>query len=374
MVLFKLIKMTDINNSPSNIENDKKAKLEKLIELFYSDQGDAKYLQTVSDEEIKEFTDFLLAATIYYKKIEKWEVVPAEERELYGNFIENNNRINNQNNRLTFNIGMQVEKLRNIKDIAYHKYLWMTRWKMPGYVYKFDRQKDINVFNDQKRKTLIWKSEIKMGYIYINSGLDRSLNMEDDSSNRNAFYKNIDSYNWFSYYIGQAKSSIKIFLDNKNTRHIKDIKELLLEFRYMLEVADATHNVTNKKILSDMIAFCESAVSTMQNNEFEIREQKRKEEIETEAVIKYCEKNNIRLDDIIAMKQYIDKINKENEEKAKSLTEITTKMEEDEKNNKKIINEYEKFLKDIIAQSKETTFGGNYKIPKEFVDKIKIHE
>ena len=72
----------------------------------------------------------------------------------------------------------------------------------------------------------------------------------------------------------------------------------------MFEVADATHNTLNKKMLSEMIEFCESAVNTMQNDAFEKREEQRKNEIEINAVVEYCTRNNLKLDDIMAQAEH----------------------------------------------------------------------
>ena len=139
----------------------------------------------------------------------------------------------------------------------------------------------------------------------------------------------------------------------------------------MFEVADATHNTLNKKMLSEMIEFCESAVNTMQNDAFEKREEQRKNEIEINAVVEYCTRNNLKLDDIMALNKHIEKMKQESQLKDQSLSEMTQKMDDDEKNNKKTIQKYEGILANVITQAKKSPFGSDYKISQELISEIR---
>jgi len=116
----------------------------------------------------------------------------------------------------------------------------------------------------------------------------------------------------------------------------------------MLEVADATHNMDNKKILSETIMACESAIETLQNESFEEMEKKRKEEMEINAIVAYCKKNNLKLDDVIALKGHIDEADKEMGLKDKSFTETIKQMDEEKRDNKQTIQEYENLIRKII--------------------------
>jgi len=39
-------------------------------------------------------------------------------------------------------IEVDIARFNNMKDIAYHKYLWMTRGRMQEYTYTLDREKN----------------------------------------------------------------------------------------------------------------------------------------------------------------------------------------------------------------------------------------
>lgn len=359
--------MTNVNTVSSSTKD-----WDQILSDLFKGTWDPHVLQTISEESMKSYADFLLGVKAYYDKIKQWTIVTKEEREKFWPFLENQWWLISEGY-----IERDIARLVNIKDIAYHKYFWMTRWKMPGYIYSLDMQKDWEAFNEiiYKNINVLHKDQnignVSIYSVYLQNMLAYELDMFESSHN-SRFCKNTENYDGLNNYLITINNKLDSIIHNHQRwwQQMKNMRILLLELRYMYEVADTTHNVQNKRKIFDTIQHCESIITTIQNNEFEQKENEKKQQMEMKAVVEYCTKNNLKLDDIIVLSQCIEKIKKENQLKDESLKEITQQIEENNKHNKEIIQDNEKIFKEIIANAKKSTFGSDYKISKELIDKI----
>lgn len=344
-------KMSNLDKMNPINENNHQEQYEQFKRLFFMNPWDTINPPElkISEETINQCIDFFLAAKQYREKIAAWKDIPQEEKDLFKNIMEDE--------RYWENIGLMdnffIPTLKDIKDSSYHRYLRIAQKKVPWYKYKYP-----DFLNeDQIRNARKW--------VYLESIFKRWYSFSLDP-----YFSNIAGYNKLNGYLLQNKILIDKFLDQKNVGESKYIVLLLLELTYMHEAADAVHSIEDKKILSEMISYCKSAIITLRNNAFEEREKQKKQEMEIQAITDYCIKNDIRLDDIITLRQYIEKQSKETEYNTLTLEETAKKMKENDQKNRENLLKYEQIMEDIIQQSKKMTFGGDYKLPKELFDRI----
>lgn len=374
--------MEEKNQLHQDIENSTQENYQKLYELFVKEKWDPHMLQTSTPEEIQEYTDFLMGVKEYYEKIKAWIVVTKEEREKFGPYLEESWWINNN----IHGIEREVARLTNMKDIAYHKYLWMTRWKMPWYEYIMDSKKNPTMFTEFMQKSIekIHPTQkfnnVSVNDIYSRNPVDYTMDIVKSHSGRNNYIKNTESFNGLDIYLNQLNARLENTV-RKNLRwwnQFQHAMQMLLELRYMYEVADATHSVSNRNMISSIIEKIEVAIQTVQNNDFEAQEAKKKSEMEEKALLEYCQKNSVSMEDIIIMQTHIAKMQKENELKDESLSqttqsleEMTKKKEEEDQKNKEKIAIYEKIFQEISEQAKKSLLGSDYKVSQELIEKIR---
>lgn len=354
-----------------DIEKTTQENYQKLYGFFVKEEWDPHMLQTVTSEEIEEYTDFLMEVKKYYNKIKAWTAITKEEREKFGTYLEESWWTEKEKE--SWWTEKEIARFKNMKDIAYHKYLWMTRWKMPWYTYTMDKQPNILTEIMNKRIETIHPNQkfdnVYIYDIYSRNPVDYNMDFVKSTGGRNSYIKSTEGFNGLNLYLKQLNTRLEDAISKKRLwNQVKAAMQMLLELRYMYEVADATHNVSNRNMISSMIEKIEVAIQTVQNNDFEAEEAKKKAKMEEKALLEYCQKNSVTMEDIVMMQNNIEKIQKENELTNESLLKTTQSLEEIIKKQEA----YEKILQEISEQAKKSLLGNDYKIPQEIIGKIRV--
>lgn len=345
--------LNELSSTPSSSSDQ-----DKMLSWMIDGKWDPEDLRTIPLDSLSKYIDLVKRGKEYKDKLDKWEAVERDE-ELWS-LIERGFKFNTNN----------ALKISNLKDIAYVTYFRLTRKKMPWYDYKWDHPTKDQKYHDKFPLT-ISTDEYNL-YItqelYQQPKLKLWFGYPEDSDYINI--KHNDDYDWLWGYLTSAKSSIDHYLKEKVTFFNQGMIIFVIKLRYMLEVADRLHDTADKKALQYMIEYTIDAMKTIQNNGYEALEAKKKKEDEQSRLLEYVNKNNLDLEQIIALQDTVKKMESEMKMLGDKDSENKDLVLQLEALHKRIADLFALFLDDILPNLKKNTFSKWYTLPNDVVAKI----